>query len=219
MDLGEAMSVLPVVGPTLAGFALLPSGEKVPCRGEAAIRADEGTSGGGSPPHPTRLRRATFSRQREKDEARRRSVDGADPRGRDFLAIGVGFRKRCAPDSLTALVRDARDRLAAAHPALAEAPAVLATIAEKDRPALREAAAALGLAVLVLPKGALLGTEDRITVTSPAARACFGIPSVAEAAALAAAGTGARLLLTRISVADATCAIAGTAVVAASEAP
>jgi cobalt-precorrin 5A hydrolase len=147
------------------------------------------------------------------------SWGGVDPRGRDVLAIGVGFRKRCGADTLAALVRDARDRLARAHPALAGAPAVLASIAEKDRPALRGAAAALGLPVVVLPKGALLGTEDRITVASAAARACFGISSVAEAAALTAAGPGARLLLARISVADATCAIAGTAATAASVVP
>ena len=222
------MSVSSIVGRTLARFALLPCGEKVPYRGEAAIRADEGTSGGGSRPHPAL--RATFSPGGEKGETPRRSAHGAvqeggglsrgglTPQGRDILAIGVGFRKRCAPDTLTALVRDARDRLAQAHPALAGASAVLATIAEKDRPALHEAAATLGLAVLVLPKGALLGTEDRITVASAAARACFGVPSVAEAAALAAAGPGARLLLSRISVADATCAIASTAT-SASEAP
>ncbi len=43
------------------------------------------------------------------------------------------------------------------------------------------------------------------------AQACLGIPSVAEAAALAAAGSGSRLLVTRIAVSDATCAVAVTA--------
>ena len=124
------------------------------------------------------------------------------------LAIGVGFRRRCTAEALAALVGEARAHLAAGHPALADAPAVLATIAEKDRPALHAAAALLDLPVVVLPKAALSGTEDRVTVASEAARACFGIPSVAEAAALVAAGPGSRLLVARIAVADATCAVA-----------
>lgn len=121
------------------------------------------------------------------------------------LAIGLGFRKAATAEALVGLVREARARLPAA---LAGAPAVLATIAEKDRPALREAAARLGLPVTVLAKAALRGTEDRITVDSATARACLGIPSVAEAAALAAAGPGARLVVTRIASEAATCAIA-----------
>ncbi len=145
-------------------------------------------------PHPSSLRADTFSREREKD---RRS-----------LAIGVGFRKRCTAEALQALVGETLARLAADHPGLAGASAVLATIAEKDRPALHAAADALGFSVVILPKAALRGTDDRITVTSQAARACLGIPSVAEAAALAAAGAGSRLLVTRIASQDATCAIA-----------
>ena len=145
-------------------------------------------------PHPSSLRADTSSREREKE---RRS-----------LAIGVGFRKHCTAEALQALVGEALARLALDHPALAGASTVLATIAEKDRPALHAAADALGLEFLILPKAALRGTEDRITVTSQAARACLGIPSVAEAAALAAAGPGSHLLVMRIASRDATCAIA-----------
>ena len=121
------------------------------------------------------------------------------------LAIGLGFRKAATPEALVALVRHALSRL---PPDLAGAPAVLATIAEKDRPARREAAARLGLAVAILPKASLRDPDDRITVASAAARACLGIPSVAEASALAAAGAGARLAVARIASDTATCAIA-----------
>lgn len=121
------------------------------------------------------------------------------------LSIGVGFRKAATAETLAALVREALSRL---PPELAGWPTSLATIAEKDRPALRDAAVLLGLPVLILPKAALTGTEDRVTIISEAARACHGIPSVAEASALAAAGPGAQLVVTRIAVADATCAIA-----------
>lgn len=121
------------------------------------------------------------------------------------LAIGLGFRKAATADALVALVRAARARLPGEF---AVAPLLLATIAEKDRPALREAAARLGLPLTILPKAALHATADRTTVVSEAARACLGIPSVAEASALAAAGPGARLVVPRMATPSATCAIA-----------
>lgn len=125
--------------------------------------------------------------------------------GQARLAVGLGFRKAASAEALEELVRRA---LALLPAALADAPATLATIAEKDRPALHAAAARLGLPVMILPKAALRPTEDRITVTSAAALACLGIPSVAEAAALAGAGPGARLVVGRIAGPAATCAIA-----------
>lgn len=127
------------------------------------------------------------------------------------LAIGVGFRKACGRETIVALVRQALALAEAEGVALTAHTAVLATIAEKDRPVLHEAAAELGLAVTVLPKQALATAGDRITLVSEAAKACLGVPSVAEAAALAAAGPGSRLVVPRISVADATCAIAAEA--------
>ena len=107
-----------------------------------------------------------------------------------------------------ALVREARALAAAQSKWSAACPAVLATIAEKDRPVLREAAAELGLELVILPKRALAAAGDRITAVSEAAKACLGIPSVAEAAALTAAGPGSRLIVSRMTVPDATCAIA-----------
>ncbi len=124
------------------------------------------------------------------------------------IAIGVGFRKACSSETLVSLVRRARALAVAERAWSAACPAVLATIAEKDRPVLRDAAAELGLSVVVLPKQALDATSDRTTVVSETAEACLGIPSVAEAAALAAAGPGSTLIVPRISVSDATCAIA-----------
>ena len=141
-----------------------------------------------------------------------RSGQPSDPYA---LAIGVGFRKACSHDVLAAIIEKALRSLIAVHPAMAGSPAIIATIAEKDRPVLHRAAAALGLPVTILDKQLLASMEDRITVPSSAARTCFGISSVAEASALAAAGPGSRLLVARISVPDATCAIAAAAVLEA----
>ncbi|HEX4768696.1 MAG TPA: cobalamin biosynthesis protein [Lichenihabitans sp.] len=123
-----------------------------------------------------------------------------------MIAVGLGFRKACEAATLVALVRRALDE---AGPSVR--PVVLATVAEKDRPALREAAAMLGLPVRILSKQAMADVEDRLTFRSERVRACLGIPSVAEAAALSAAGPGARLILPRIAVVDATCAVAASA--------
>ena len=171
--------------------------------GESAVR----------PPHPTFAdAKATSPRGRRwpdavgSDEGDAASFQSGE--AREVLAIGVGFRKACSAESLATLVRQALASAAADHPLPVGWTAVLATIAEKDRPPLREAAADLGLDVVLLPKSALRATDDRITITSETAKACLGIPSVAEAAALAAAGPGSRLIVTRIAAADATCAIA-----------
>lgn len=124
--------------------------------------------------------------------------------GEDVIAVGLGFRKTCTAETLVGLVRRALEE--AGQPQAT----ALATIAEKDRPVLHAAAAALGLPVVILPKAALAQTDDRLTIRSERVKACLGIPSVAEAAALAAAGPGARLVLPRIDSGDATCAVAAS---------
>ncbi len=125
--------------------------------------------------------------------------------GEAVIAVGLGFRKACTAETLVGLVRRAL-----AEAGLPQA-TLLATIAEKDRPVLHQAAAQLGLPVKILPKAAMSGAEDRLTIRSERVQACLGIPSVAEAAALTAAGPGARLSLARIGTADATCAVAASA--------
>lgn len=125
-----------------------------------------------------------------------------------LLAIGIGFRKACARETIVALVRQALELAQAEDGSWSPGAPVLATIAEKDRPVLHEAAAELGLTVVILPKYALALAGGRTTVVSEAAKACLGIPSVAEAAALAAAGPGSWLIVPRMAVADATCAVA-----------
>jgi len=62
-----------------------------------------------------------------------------------------------------------------------------------------------------LSRDALRGQADRVRTAAPRAQAEFDVPSVAEAAALAGAGPGSVLLVTRIAEGGATCAIAGDA--------
>lgn len=121
-----------------------------------------------------------------------------------MIAIGIGCRKNCGSAEIIDLIH--RASLSAGVPIVG---ARLFTIAAKQGEAgLIEAASALDLPLIFLPVGALAQIEpatrsDRVT-------ALFGIPSVAEASALAGAGPGAQLFGPRIASASATCAIATT---------
>jgi cobalt-precorrin 5A hydrolase len=120
------------------------------------------------------------------------------------VAIGVGCRLGCEAEAIETLVRQALDRV----PNLA--PIGLFTIADKRGDSgLTEAAGRLGLDLSFLPRGALRDQAPFVRTRSSGSETQFGVPSVAEAAALAGSGPGAVLLVTRIVQGGATCAIAG----------
>jgi cobalt-precorrin 5A hydrolase len=120
------------------------------------------------------------------------------------VAIGVGCRLGCRVEVIERLVHQA---LASAPGA---APAGLFTIADKrGEVGLTQAAERLGLNLTYLPRSALLDKAPSVQTRSPRAESRFGVPSVAEAAALAGAGPGSLLIVPRIANGGATCAIAG----------
>ena len=119
------------------------------------------------------------------------------------IAVGVGCRKGCAADTIEGLVRRALAGIAGD-------PAGLFTLADKQgEPGLAEAALRLGLELTFLSRDALRAVSDRVLSPAPHSQAVFGVPSVAEASALAGAGPGSVLLVPRIAEGGATCAIAG----------
>lgn len=119
------------------------------------------------------------------------------------LAIGIGCRRGCPAEAIAALVKQARAKLGR------PGDAGLFTIADKrDEPGLAEAARRLGLDLAFLPREALAAAMAGVVTPSAGAEARFGVASVSEAAALAGAGPGARLLLARLAAGGATCAIA-----------
>jgi cobalt-precorrin 5A hydrolase len=99
-----------------------------------------------------------------------------------IVAIGVGCRAGVAGEPIAALARRA--------------------------PGLIEAARIIGIALTPLPLAALNAQAEGILTPSAAAQARFGAPNIAEAAALAGAGVGGRLLGPRLAAHGATCAIA-----------
>lgn len=120
------------------------------------------------------------------------------------LAVGIGCRKGCGAEVIVALVREALGLIDAQRAEMR-----LFTVADKrNEPGLAEAATALKLPLVFLAREALASSAEGCHTRSPRVEAIFGVPSVAEAAALAGAGPGARLLVPRVAAGGATCAIA-----------
>jgi cobalt-precorrin 5A hydrolase len=128
--------------------------------------------------------------------------------GRDEMriAIGIGCRHGCAGAAIVALVRRA---LMSAQ--CASVTASLYSHQDKQNEAgLIEAAKDLGLPLIFLDAAALRDAAPRALTHSAKVMAMFGLPSIAETAALAGAGPDSILLVPRINAAGASCAIAGT---------
>lgn len=118
------------------------------------------------------------------------------------LIAGIGCRRNVAADDIVGLVRQA----------IADADGELAALAaprfKSDEPALLEAARSLGVDLTLVDDAALEAAQPRCVTHSACAERSAGVASVAEGAALAAAGPEGVLVLPRISNARATCALA-----------
>jgi cobalt-precorrin 5A hydrolase len=124
-----------------------------------------------------------------------------------MIVAGVGCKRGAPARDIEAAIRAA---LARANIA-AEAVDLIATIAAKSGEAgIKAAAAKLGVAIIAVPEVELQAATDRTETRSERVLALAGVPSVAEAAALAAAGPTARLIGPRLAVRAATCALAAS---------
>jgi cobalt-precorrin 5A hydrolase len=117
------------------------------------------------------------------------------------IFAGLGFRGDTRADDLLAVIHDAGIRAGCAVDAIAVPDF-------KADDACAQAAATLGLKLIRVSRDALKGEQGRCLTRSDVAEKATGFACVAEAAALAAAGPGGRLLLPRIATQTATCALA-----------
>jgi cobalt-precorrin 5A hydrolase len=122
-----------------------------------------------------------------------------------MMVAGVGCRKGADAAQIEAAIR-----AALAHKGLAVgALALIATAAAKaSEPGIQAAAAALGLPLVPVSQHELEAAGARAETRSERVVALIGVPSLAEAAALAAAGPAARLIVRRVVAGPATCALA-----------
>ena len=122
-----------------------------------------------------------------------------------MMIAGIGCKRGAPAADVEAAVRAALAHANAAQDALA----AVATTAAKSREAgIAAAAATLGVAVVPVPDDELRAANVRTASRSERVLALTGVHSVAEAAALAAAGPNARLVSPRIVVGSAACALA-----------
>jgi cobalt-precorrin 5A hydrolase len=122
-----------------------------------------------------------------------------------MIVAGIGFRRSVTAEEIVALVEQALERAALGRDALGKL-ATIKTLA--DLPAFAEAAHRLAVTAISVEDQALATAAPRIRTHSAHSIAAHGVGSVAEAAALAAAGPHAELILERITSPSATCALA-----------
>ena len=124
-----------------------------------------------------------------------------------MIVAGVGCRRGAPASDIEAAIRAALVRADIAADALDG----IATIAAKNAEiGIRAAAEKFGVSVVLVSDADLQAAEARTQTRSERVRALTGVPSVAEAAALAAAGPSARLISPRLVIGAATCALAAS---------
>ena len=122
-----------------------------------------------------------------------------------MIALGIGCSRNAPAEDIDAVIAMALD--ATSLPAAAIS--VIATAYEKaNEPGLVEAARRLGRPLLGIAARELAALSDLAVTRSERVQSLKGVPAVAETAALAAVGRGARLILPRVANATAACALA-----------
>jgi cobalt-precorrin 5A hydrolase len=125
-----------------------------------------------------------------------------------MITAGIGLR----PGTSEADILDCLRQTLTAAGLEPEAIKRLATLASRrDEPGLAAVAHAHDLSLVAIPDEALAGFEAACATRSTRISGLYGVGSVAEAAALAAAGPGATLIQPRIATARVTCALARSA--------
>jgi cobalt-precorrin 5A hydrolase len=124
--------------------------------------------------------------------------------GEAMIVAGVGCRRGTSAAEIETAIAAALAQAGLANHKLD----LVATAAFKgDEPGIVAAAAARGVDLILIAQGDLERAGGRTTRSRRVAE-LVGVGSVAEAAALAAGGPAARLVLRRIAIGPATCALA-----------
>jgi hypothetical protein len=118
-----------------------------------------------------------------------------------MIVAGIGCRRRCPAEDIVAAIRAAEAAVGCAVDALA------APDFKRNEPGLHAAAAQLHCPLHFIDDVALQRAQSQCVTRSAFVQASTGVASIAEAAALAA-NSGSHLILPRITVGKATCALA-----------
>jgi cobalt-precorrin 5A hydrolase len=121
-----------------------------------------------------------------------------------MIIAGVGCRRGASASDIEAAVAQALAQCKLTASALS---LIASAEAKADEAGIVDAAAALGARLVLVSQAALMEASKRVITKSERVQELFGVPSVAEAAALAAGGPDTRLLASRIVVGPVTCAL------------
>jgi len=121
-----------------------------------------------------------------------------------MIVAGVGCRKGASADDIGAVIGAALARAGFGTQAL---DLIAVPELKRDEQGVATAAAALGVPLVLIAEADLKAAGARAETRSERVLALMGISSVAEAAALAGGGPTARLIVPRIAVGSATCAL------------
>ena len=122
-----------------------------------------------------------------------------------MIVAGFGFRHGVSADELLLVLEEAA--LAASLP-VREVESVATAADRSAEPGLIAAAQRLSVPIVPVGEDDLRAADKQAATRSARALASYGVGSVCEAAALAAAGPGARLRHPRITGARSACALA-----------
>ena len=124
-----------------------------------------------------------------------------------MIVAGIGCRKGASARDIDAVIDAA---LAEAGLSVSELTMIATAELKMNEPGIAEVALARGLRVEIIPQAQLRKADSRASTSSQRVHELAGVGSVAEAAALAAAGPGAHLIVPRVVLGPATCALAAS---------
>ena len=122
-----------------------------------------------------------------------------------MIVAGIGCRNGIRAADVHAAIETALDNAACDSRRLS---LIAAPVVKETQTGIHDAAAARGLRLMWIAQSELQAASPRTVTRSAHAMAAMKVHSVAEAAALAAAGPNSRLLAPRVAVGRVTCALA-----------
>jgi cobalt-precorrin 5A hydrolase len=125
--------------------------------------------------------------------------------GEAMMVAGVGCRRGASAAAIETVIAAALARAGLASGVL---DVIAVPAAKGDEPGIAAAASALGVRLVLVAQPDLETAGSRVATHSQRVVTLMGVPCVAEAAALAAGGPAARLVVPRIAIGPATCALA-----------
>jgi cobalt-precorrin 5A hydrolase len=122
-----------------------------------------------------------------------------------MIVAGIGCKRGTSSEEIVSLISVA---LATHDIAREKLDAIATETLKADEAGIADAARQLAVCVVRCPLPDLDGIADQVITRSSRVQAIKGVPSIAEASALVAAGPNARLLGARVAANKVTCAIA-----------